>query len=175
MSGGSKYVRRVIVFGGCALIIALGVYNFRNNTDFLNASFVNCFSLFVAICISYVFVQRRADEKNQKDIFLRLLQAMQAEVNERKAYHIELSDDIREMTMRKRTLNNYVKIMGTYADKFGVEEEACFIRERIDEYSELLGNHLMDLQFLSESENDLWRPLNLVNDKLYDTMLKLFQ
>ena len=145
-----------------------------NNPDFWSCSITNCLTLLVAVLISFFLAQKRADRKSQKDALVKLLNAIQGLVDTKDAYQIHENDDPNVLTMRKRQLNNYVGILKENANKFGLENEAAFIFERVEEYSEFLGNHIDDLKYLEKSSKDLRRPLELIDTKIYEMIFKLY-
>ena len=162
------------VISACAIILVLAAYNHFTNPDFWVLSAANCLTLLVAVIVSFFLVQRKADKNNQKDALVKLLYAIQSVVGDKATYVITTDTDSNTLTMRKRQLNNYVSLLNNHADAFGISKEAAFISEKVDEYSSIIGNHIDDLSFLSQSTKDLRRPLELIDTKVYETIFNLY-
>lgn len=162
------------VIGACAIIVLLAIYNCFTNPNFWILSVANCMTLLVAVVVSFFLVQKKADTKNQKDALAKLLYAIQTIVGDKSTYVITTDTDPNTLTMRKRQLSNYVSILLMHADAFGISKEAAFISEKVEEYASIIGNHIDDLSFLSQSTKDLRRPLELIDTKVYETIFNLY-
>lgn len=162
------------VIGACIVIISLAVYNYFTNPDFWVFSATNGITLLVAVIVSFFLVQRKADKKNQIDALVKLLYAIQSIVGDKATYMITADTDPNTLTMRKRQLSNYVDILLKHADAFGISKEAAFISEKVEEYASIIGNHIDDLSFLSQSSKDLRRPLELIDTKIYEAIFNLY-
>lgn len=156
------------------LLIILITYNIINNEKFFELSISALLTLFTAIFISFYLVQRNTDLRYQKQIYCNLLMDIQKLVTNPDTYTFDKNTDVRTITSKKRTLSNYIGLVNLHSKKFELEQEANFIREKFKEYDEFLGNHISDITYLSKSKEDLRRPLDLINDKLYEMMLKLY-
>lgn len=156
-------------------LIVLAVYNFlTNRCAFFNMSIATCLTILTAIWISFSFTQKRIDNRVQKETLMKLLNNIQSVVDDKAAYSISKDTPDEELTMRNRNLHNSIDILLKYASKFEIKPEAEFVEARIKEYTDLVGAHLPDKEYLSKSENELRRPLELVSSKLYDIMMKLY-
>lgn len=110
----------------------------------------------------------------QKQIYYNLLLDIQKFVTNPDIYSFDANTDIRTITLKKRILSNYIRIANSYSEKFNLEQEINFIREKFKEYDKFIGDHISDINFLCKNENDLRRPLDLINYRLYEMMLKLY-
>ena len=149
-------------------------YNIQHNDSFWYTSFANCVTIGVAIIVSYVFVQRRSDIRKQKDIIVELIFKLQAAFSQPNIYNLE-NMSIEEITMRNRDLNNRLHILETFAKKFSVAEDVKFITEKYKEYEDLIGNHIGDPDYLKSSQKELQRPIGLIDNKLTEIAIKLFE
>ena len=165
-----------IVIVSAIVIVGLSIFNLcKYKTEFLTISISSCLSLLVAIFVSYFLVQKRTDLNSQRDSYSKLLLKIQAIADEKEAYEISENTDINTLTMRKRNLNNYSRIMLEYSERFGLKTEAEFIDEKIKEYSTFMGNHLDDLPYLAKSSKELRRPLELIDAKIIEMLIKIYE
>lgn len=174
---GRKIIKRYI-FGSLVflvlLVIILNVFVMKNK-DFWDASVTSCLTLLVALVVSYYFSQKNLDERRQKETYLKLLEKVQRLVSDKDLVEIRTSADIEVVLMKKRELNNYVYILKKYAEKFSLKEDIKFIEEKTQEYTDFLGNHQQDVEYLKKSSNELARPLLLIDSRLSEIMIKLFE
>jgi len=171
-----KLVKRII-FGSLVflvlLVMFLNVFIWKNE-NFWDASATSCLTLLVALVVSYYFSQKNLDERRQKESYLKLIEKVQRLVSDKDLFEIKTAEDIEIVLMKKRELNNYVYILKEYADKFSLQEDIKFIEEKTQEYIEFFGNHQHDIGYLEKSSTDLARPLLLIDSRLSEIMIKLF-
>lgn len=170
----NKYRNFIIVIPLAIVLTVLVIFNIRNNANFFMISIGSLLTLFVAILISYYFVQRNTDQRYQKEIYVKLLMDIQSFVTNPDIYTFNKEIDTGIITSRKRTLSNYIRLIESHSKKFCLQTEVEFVRKKFDEYDELIGDHISDIEYLSKSKKELQRPLDLINDKLYEMMLKLY-
>lgn len=166
-----KYIISIIVIILLAILI---IYNIINNNNFFDFSISSLLTLFTAIFISFYLVQKNTDQRHQKQIYCNLLLDIQKFISNPDIYTFNENTNIRTITANKRALSNYIGLINSHSEKFGLKKEADFIKEKFTEYENLIGNHLSDLIYLSKSKEELQRPLDLINNKLYEMMLKLY-
>ena len=75
--------------------------------------------------------------------------------------------------MRKRSISNKVGLILENSSAFK-KEDTEFISEKFQEYEQLIGNHISDLDYLIKSKEELLRPLTLMSDKLFSMAFNLF-
>lgn len=160
---------------GLLFVLALGVYNALGNCKFFEASFSTCLSLAAVIGISFLLSQKLTDRRKQRDIMLKVAESLKDLVDNPAAYH--LPDDVspEDITTRNRDISNRITTLEQYGKKLGVAEEVAFIRQKFTEYEEFTGDHIKKLSYLRDSEKELRRPLELICQKLYDLMIKLYE
>ena len=72
----------IIIIITFLVLAPLFLYNLKNNDSFLQASLINILTIFVAVILSVILVQRQTDKRIQKEIFVNLLKdptSLQAE------------------------------------------------------------------------------------------------
>lgn len=173
---GKKFSALKWMLGGlCAAgFLVFVVVNIVNNDDFWKASAVNIITIFIAIVISYFFVQRKSDVRKQKDILLSLINGFQQQITSEKAYDFT-GQTGEEILMRKRDISNKLHILSELQDTFLIQTEVKFLGEKFDEYDKLISDHIADLDYLVKSKNELRRPLDLMNDKLVRISINLYK
>lgn len=160
---------------GAVIILALVNVFCINNDQFFEISMSTCISIIVVLLVSYWLTNNSQDERNQKEIYLRILEKVVVLVNDPIMFKVDEKTDIFLILMKKRELNNTVTLLKEYSKKFNVENELISIDEKVQEYADLIGNHQDDLLFLSRCEKDLRRPLELIENKVYEAMMKVFE
>lgn len=160
---------------GMVIILALVNVFCINNDQFFEISMSTCISIIVVLLVSYWLTNNSQDERNQKEIYLRILEKVVVLVNDPIMFKVDEKTDIFLILMKKRELNNTVTLLKEYSRKFNVEKELISIDEKVQEYADLIGNHQDDLRFLSMCEKDLRRPLELIENKVYEAMMKVFE
>ena len=91
------------------------------------------------------------------------------------SYEIDSNEAIESINSRKRIVSNRILILDKHAHKFNIAEETTFILQKFHEYEDFIGNHITDLDYLEKSKKELRRPLDLIDSKLSEMMLKLFE
>lgn len=167
-----KYIVIIIII--LIFLLFLIIHNILNNTNFFELSISSFLTLFTAFFISFYLVQKNTDQRHQKQIYCNLLMDTQKLVTNPDTYAFTTNTKSRTITAQKRSLSNYIKIINSLSKKFGLEEEAGFIMNKFNEYEDLIGNHITDIPYLCKSKEELQRPLDLINNKLYEMMLKLY-
>lgn len=156
------------------LLLYFTCYNIKNNSSFLDASAVDIVTIIIAIVISYFFVQRKDDRRKQKDILVDLILKLRLQIENEKSYDFTgQSKD--EITMRNRDLSNKIHIIEKMQDSFFSEADIKFINEKFDEYQQFIGDHVNNLGYLCESQKELKRPLELINDRLIEMTISLYK
>lgn len=156
------------------VVILLNIFAFKNQ-DFWKTSVTSCLTLFVALYFGFLLVQRNQKDEKQKEIYMKVLEKFQLLIVTEDLYQITDSTDINLLLMKKRAMNNYLDVLQENAAQYGVQEEISFIREKTEEYADLLGNHQTDIEYLKQSKLELKRPLMLIDTELSKTMMKVFE
>ena len=94
-------------------------------------------------------------------------------IEDNKSYDFSLQTK-EEILMEKRSISNKLKLIKNYSKKFSIQKEVDFLDKEFNEYTELLGNHIDDIETLKLLKKDLYRPLSLMAQKLYEIMIKLY-
>lgn len=152
--------------------IIIAAYNFRSNNQFWDASAINCISIIVAVLVAYVFVKKQTNRRKQNELLLDLLLQLRTQISDTSAYDFS-GQTKSEINMRKRSISNKVGLILENSSAFK-KEDTEFISEKFQEYEQLIGNHISDLDYLIKSKEELLRPLTLMSDKLFSMAFNLF-
>ena len=77
--------------------------------------------------------------------------------------------------MRNRGLNNRIQILETLAEEFNIVTEVDFVRHHFEEYSDFIGNHIENMEYLCQSQNELRRPVESISQKLIEIAVHLYK
>lgn len=157
-----------------AVIIVCLINICQKNKSFWEMNFSTGLSIIVGIWISFLLVQRQTDIRKKKDALCDLMKSIQNIVTDDDAYLINESITQESLTMRTRDLNNQLGILKKYGCEFGLDDDISFIEEKTKEYEQIIGDHITDLPHLRKSALELQRPLNLIETRLFDMILKLY-
>lgn len=160
----------------CFLLFgAFVIYNIVNQkAAFFEASAVDCVTVLIAVAISYYLVQKQTNYQRQKDIISDMILKMLASCEQRDLYDFS-EQDKNTIMMRTRGLNNRIHILEKIAEEFNISEEVIFIRQHFEEYNNFIGDHIEDIDYLRQSQNELRRPVELISQKLLATALHLYK
>lgn len=170
-----KAINGILMFVALGILV-LTVYNiYIDYTEFFKISVGQIMTVTVAIFFAFYLTQRNNDVRVQKEVYKKILQAVQEIVADKDNYVIDEDTDIKMLTMTKRSLNNYMSMLKKYSGKMGVQEKIEKISRYVDEYADFLGNHLDDKEYLAKSEAELRRPLELINIEAIEIMMELYK
>lgn len=167
--------RSALIAGAMVIVITVvAIYNIIANEKFWEVSVGTCLTLLVAVIVSYYLVQSKANEKSKKEALIRLMTAIQGVATDEKSYTVNCKDDTKILTMKKRQLSNYIKVLENYEANICDSEDIKFVKDKFEEYDSKIGDHIDDIDYLCKSYNDLRRPLDLIDSKLYEMIMKLY-
>ena len=146
----------------------------EKNPTFWEMSFSTGLSIVIGIWVSFMLVQRQTDIRKKKEALCELMKSIQDIVTNEDAYVIDDRITQQSLTMRTRDINNHLRILKKYGSEFGLGEDILFIEEKAHEYEQIIGDHITDRGYLAKSALELQRPLNLIEVRLFDMILKLY-
>ena len=164
-----------IGFPVCILLyIGFIAYNVKTNQSFFQASASDCITIGIAIIISYYLVQKRDDQRRQKDIIFELISKIMLIIENEKMYNFS-GQTKEEIMMRNRNISNRIHILEKIKDDFSIVTEVDFIRAKFDEYCDFIGDNIEKPDYLQQSQNALLRPISLIHTKLEEIALNLYK
>ena len=157
-------------------IISLILFNiYTDGSVFLKISIGQVLTLFVAIYFAFYLTQRNDDLRMRKEVYKKILEEVQEIAENRENYEISENTDMDRLKMTKRSLSNYSEMIKRYSKDLNVDYQVNKICGHVDEYINLLGNHIDDKEYLSKSTSDLFRPLELINNEVIEAMIELYK
>ena len=168
-------INKVLFWFFFVLVLCISVHAAICTKSFWDFTISSALTLLVALIISYYLTQRQEDSRNKKEILVGLVNKIQLIIQNPAMTVISMPDEKDSILMRNRSLNNYICILEEHKEEFRIAEDVQFIRDRYDEYRRIIDNHINDVSYLSKSAKELSRPIELMNSKLYELMLKIYE
>ena len=164
----------MIIAGVLALaIIILGLANVKCNDKFWSVTAFDCLSLLIVVGVSFFIVERQTDKRKQKELFISLLEALKVLVEDKASYNFEkISRE--EVLMRMREIRLKLGLIQKYSKKFRIEGDYDFLNEKFKEYETVIDNHPTDMKLLAQLHKELYRPLNLMSQRIFEIMIAMY-
>lgn len=156
-------------------IILLGIYNIKNNQEFMYTSAYQVLSLIFAIIFGFYYTQRINNQKNSKDATVRLILNIQTLLSDKRFRTICCEEDVDFVKMKLRTVANKIDCLESFSKKLKIQEEFIYIKKKFDEYEEFIGNHVSDLMYLKKSEKELSNFSELIDNKCDYIVVSLYK
>lgn len=77
-----KFLKGVSIIAFFGVILKIGIYNYRNNVKFFEASFTSLVTIIVAVVVSFLFVQLKTDKRRQNEKIDELIYKIQGYITE---------------------------------------------------------------------------------------------
>ena len=169
-----KWHLAIIAVVLASVILVLGIVNIACcNEEFWSVSAFDCLSLLIVVGVSFFIVERQTDKRKQKELFISLLEALKVLTEDKKSYDLSNSS-CEEVLMRMREIRLKLQLIKEYSKKFGIETDYEFLNEKFEEYQTVIDNHPSDIELLSKLHNELYRPLNLMSQRIFEIMIALY-
>lgn len=156
-----------------SIIIALGIANVKCNDAFWSVTAFDCLSLLVVVGVSFFIVERQTDKRKQKELFITLLEALKVLVEDKASYNFE-GVSREEVLMRMREIRLKLRLVEKYSERFGIKNDHTFLNEKFEEYQTIIDDHTTDMKLLSQLHKELYRPLNLMSQRIFQIMIALY-
>lgn len=170
-----RNIIRIIITISLALVfISLFIYNFKNNSTFFDIPVYTILNLIVATFFAFYLTQKKQDERKFKETAERLIYKIQNTISSEKMYRIKNEKDIEDLKLTHRTISNRIETLDKLKDKLNYKKEIEYIKDKFKTYRELFGNHINDVNHLTNSERDLFNFIELIDNKLDEILLSLF-
>ena len=167
-----KWQLVLIAIGLALLIILLGISN-SGNDEFWSVSAFDCLSLLIAVGVSFFIVERQTDKRKQKELFISLLESLKVLTEDKASYDFSgLSQAA--VLMRMREIRLKLQLIKNYSEKFGIQRDYAFLNEKYEEYQAIVDNHPSNMDLLTQLHQELYRPLNLMSQRIFEIMIALY-
>ena len=167
-------VMKIILGVVISVIIVCSIINGCKDCEkFFSFNFATGISLFFAACFSFYYVQKQADGRKQKELFIVLLETFKKVIDDENSFdYSNISKE--QILMRKRDMSNKLEFIKKVGERFFIEKDITFLEEKFSEYNEIIGNHIEDLETLCKMKQDIIRPMNLMSQKVSEIMINLY-
>lgn len=157
-----------IVLGTFVLVcIILGIYNYKNNADFLKAPLSTIISILIAVVVSYLFVQKKTDDRRKREKIDKLLYKIQDLISASDFIDVKEGDLIVH-----RSIANKIEFLENNTED-NLKEEVKKLKETFVLYRDFYGNHYADADYMSKSKIELMNYIKLIDDTCDKMHMKL--
>lgn len=163
-----------IVMGLTAIgIIILCVYNIGSNQQFWQFNIFNGLTMLWTVGLSFIVTQSFSRYQRKADVLIKMLQELLDSISEYKTCQFNQNAKQEDILMQNRQIKQRISLIGKYAEKFGIKQELEFIDAKFKEYEETVSEHITDPSYLAQSYTVLARPIKLMQERIYQAILKI--
>lgn len=168
-----EIIKKIFIILIVAGIIVIGIFNF-NNGEFWNISICDCLTLIVAVVIAYYFTKSDNKITKKREIIESILDKIQFQINHPEYYKLKETDE-KDLYMMKRAINNKIALLEKNEKGIKISAEIKYIKDKFNDYRSLIDEHITDKDYLAKSEKELRKMLMLIDDKIDEIKLKLYE
>lgn len=163
----------VVLFA--VITVALGIYNVGKE-KFFELNLYNCLYLLVVLFISYYLTQSRNDVRKRKDVQIAVIESLLKTISQAYEIKITTQEDTQWLLASKRDLSNKIALICDEENGFNlVTADIEFLKDKENEYDQIIGNHISDVEHLNKARSEIHRPLVLLEQRLYKIMLAVYK
>ena len=167
--------KRVYISITMIALVVLTTYNIKIAPEyFFKINIYHVISIALSAFFIFFMSQLIVDKRIQKEIMIKVLESIQKNTEYEKAFSIKSQDDLNLLKINKRSLNNNLFRIEKYAKKMHIEDAAEQMRFHYENYDKFIGDHESDIPYLSKSETELRKSLDLINGAAFDIMIKIY-
>ena len=135
-------IMKIILGIVISVVIIISIINGCKDCEkFFSFNFATGISLLFAACFSFYYVQKQADGRKQKELFIALLETFKRIIDDENNFdYSNVSKE--QILMRKRDMSNKLEFIKKVGKRFSVEKDIIFLEEKFSEYNEIIGNHI---------------------------------
>lgn len=146
-------------------IIYVGVINYTNNSEFMNASVTQIITLLIAVIITFYITQYKNDQRKIKDYAESIIRKIQNVVMDEGFISFDEGTETKQITMVNRKMSNYIDVLKKYAEKLNFSTDAKYIEEEFQRYREFVDEHISDIEYLNKSATTLQNHAEKIEQK----------
>mgnify|MGYP000852121859 CR=1 FL=1 len=163
-----------IVMGLTAVgIIVLCVVNICTNKQFWQFNIFNGITMLWTVGLSFIVTQSFSRYQRKADVLIKMLQELLDSISEYKTCQFSQNAKQEDILMQNRQIKQRIGLISQYAQKFGIKQELEFIDAKFKEYEETVSEHITDPSYLAQSYTVLARPIKLMQERIYQAILKI--
>ena len=164
-------------------------WNIENNEDFLKINvgeLVEVILSFLSIIVDgflisyiiYFFTKKDNKIEKQKEIIEKIISKIQEYINDNEIIGINeeiIKGDNLTLNLKLRKINNHIKYLEKFADKFDYKDLINNVNSNFHEYKEEICRMKEDGDFIKKSFNNLTRIIHLVDDGIEEILVKIYE
>lgn len=164
-------------------------WNIANNEDFLKINvgeLLEVILAFLSIIIDgllmsyliYFFTKKDNEILKKKEIIEKIVSKIQAYINDNEIIGINeeiIKGDNLTLNLKLRKINNHIKYLEKFANKFDYKDLLDNINNNFHEYKREISRMKEDCDFEKKSFNNLTRIIHLVDDGVEEILVKIYE
>ena len=162
----------------------LFIYNIKENDLFFEVSIIEIvlailelFSLIIGSIIIYFLTRKDNKIFKQKEIVEKLVDKLQKLLQE--DYIVGINEQFIKcerimLNIKYRKISNHISLLKSFSRKFDYFEMIDYVDKKMKEYKESICKMEEDSDFSEKSFNNLKRLINLIDDKLEEIIIKIY-
>lgn len=166
---------RIIVYPVIAFLVFVIDYNIIYNKDFLITPIYTIFNISVAIFFAYYLTQKKNDERKLKETAENIINKIQNIISDDYLYNINEGTNKRKLLMMHRQIGNKMFLLNSVKNELKLSPEITYIKNTFQDYRNFVGEHINNIDYLSNSEDILMKLIGLIDDKLDEIIVKLYK
>lgn len=166
-----------LIFAAIALsLIALSIYNLIiSYSDFLKINIGSIITFTLAIVVTYLFNQKKSDERKKKDQIEKLLVKLQISLSSDYVVCIDNENSKKLNTIFQRFFDNRIDMLTKLDTNIVNKKSLQYIKERFKEYKLAIGNEIHDFEGLRDLETELTKYIQNIDYKIDEILLNIYK
>ena len=155
------------------VLIALGIYNCKNNDKFFDASFTTLVTIAIAVIVSYFLVQKKTDKRRKNEKIDDLLYKIQCYVNEDN-FVLTGEDISRKNLILHRTISNKIRCLKSLGLDKNSKKELEYIEKNFKDFRRVYGDNYSSREKMEEKYSELKNYVVRIDDacdKIHMTLM----
>ena len=152
-------------------------YNIKNNSSsFWISSISDIVTIIIAIVFAYYFVERKSDNRKQKEIIEKNINKIQKYIYDEEIYNIISKESNNSLTrsIKIRKIKNLITYLTDYAKKFNFTNQMDEVSKNFKEYQSTTEAMTQDNDFSEKSKNNVKRIIETLDDNLEEILHKIY-
>ena len=172
----SKKVK-ILIYGITAFftvsIIIICIHNIGNNEQFFSINVFNGITMLWTVGLTFVLTQGFNHYQRKTDVMIKIMQGLLDNIDEYKTCNFTENFKTEDILMRNRQIRQRIQLLKKYSEKYGIKDEIYFIEDKFSEYDLIISEHISDVEYLVKMRSNLERPIKLIQERIYQAMLKI--
>ena len=170
----SNWKKILLIAASIISIVIWVIYNIKYNDNFFQTPIIYILNLIVAVVFTYYFTQKKNDNRRFKEEICGILDKVQILINDPRLGNFSSEEDVQYAIMMHRTVSNKIQILEDNKEILNISSDIKVIRDKFNQYRDLVGNHNNDLEYLSKSSADMKGITSIIDDRIDKIRISLF-